>query len=171
MVFLIAFIPALAVYGVSYFTNNKRSTLVAAIAAALLGVFTGSPVFIGVDILFVALAVAISYHHIDVRTKQFQRESERQAIIAEIDETAALKSWHEALLVEREKKKVIRDEKVRELRLKAMATKRSELRAEQAGYAIAANDQSLRQPARARATEKVAEIEALIRTKYSEGDA
>ena len=171
MIFLIAFLPALAVYCVSYFTNSKAYTIIAAITAALLGVFTGNPIFLGVDILFVALATVLAYHHIDVRTKQIKEESDRQARIAEMESTASWNLRHAELLVERKKQKIIREAKLKELRLNAAAAKRSELRAEQARHARAANDQSLRESARARAAEKVAEIESLIKAKYSEGDA
>lgn len=60
MILLIALIPAVCIFLVSAGTNSKFWTTVAAIVAAAAGVFLGNPVYILIDLGFVAVVYWLS---------------------------------------------------------------------------------------------------------------
>lgn len=62
IVFLIALIPAIGVVVVAEKTRSKGAFSVAAIVAAGLGLLTGNPEYIGIDLLFVGIATYISWN-------------------------------------------------------------------------------------------------------------
>lgn len=62
VVFLIAALPAVGVFVVAEKTRNKGAVVVAALVAAALGALTGNPAYLGVDLLFVGIAVFISWN-------------------------------------------------------------------------------------------------------------
>jgi hypothetical protein len=59
MVFLIAIIPALFVFAVGVMSASKFKTRASAIIAALLGVFTGNPTFMAIDLVAVVIAYGL----------------------------------------------------------------------------------------------------------------
>lgn len=61
VVFLIAVVPAIGVVAVAEKTKNRGAVVVAALAAATLGVVTGSPAYMGIDLLCVGIATWISW--------------------------------------------------------------------------------------------------------------
>jgi hypothetical protein len=61
VVFLIALIPAIGVVVVAEKTRSKGAFLVAALVAAGLGVLTGNPAYLGIDLLFVGFAIYVSW--------------------------------------------------------------------------------------------------------------
>ncbi|WP_146204391.1 hypothetical protein [Massilia glaciei] len=67
-IFAIAVVPAVIVYVVGMHTNNKAKTTIAAIAMALLGLFTGNPGFIITDLLCVGVAYLLITESIDSRS-------------------------------------------------------------------------------------------------------
>lgn len=152
MVFLIAAIPALFVYWISVKTNSYSWTAVAGILAGAVGISTGNPTFVGVDLMCIAIAFYISH----VQIKERRNESTRQETIQADAERVRLTN---------ERNAAIRIAQVEAIK-KARAQKRTELRKEQQDYERAANDLSLRESARARAASKAAEIEDMIQQKY-----
>lgn len=101
MVFLIAFVPALAVVIVSYVTDSKSKTIIAAIIAAALGIFTGNPVFVGIDILFVGLAYYFSIVELKDRQKSKMKEEIRLQNIADMNAKREEQSgWEEQMIKE-----------------------------------------------------------------------
>lgn len=60
MVFLIAIIPALFVFVVGVMSASKSTTRAWAIIAALLGIFTGNPAFMALDLMAVAIAYGMA---------------------------------------------------------------------------------------------------------------
>lgn len=62
VVFLIAALPAVGVVVVAEKTRNKGAVVVAALVAAALGVLTGNPAYLGVDLLCVGIAIFISWN-------------------------------------------------------------------------------------------------------------
>ena len=60
VVFLIALVPAIGVVVVAEKTRSKGAVSVAAIVAAGLGLLTGNPAYIGIDLFFVGIATFIS---------------------------------------------------------------------------------------------------------------
>ncbi len=83
MVFTIAFIPALAVFIVSYWTDSKGWTIAAAVAAGLLGVLTGNPAYAGVDLLFAGLGYWVSMGLLKERLKAKSIKQARLDWVAE----------------------------------------------------------------------------------------
>ena len=61
IVILIAAAPAVAVVAVALYTKSKLATFIAAVIAATLGVVTGSPAYIALDLLFVAVATYLAW--------------------------------------------------------------------------------------------------------------
>jgi hypothetical protein len=61
VVFLIALVPAIGVVVVAKKTRSKGAVSVAAIVAAGLGLLTGNPAYIGIDLFFVGIATFISW--------------------------------------------------------------------------------------------------------------
>jgi hypothetical protein len=64
IVFLIAAVPAALVFVVGAATGSKAWATVTAIAMALVGVLTGSPHFLAIDLLFVAGAYWMTWRAI-----------------------------------------------------------------------------------------------------------
>lgn len=60
MILLIALIPALGVFVVAAISENKFKTRVAALIAAAIGVVTGDPAYMALDLLFVIIVYWIS---------------------------------------------------------------------------------------------------------------
>lgn len=60
MIFLIALVPALGVLVVAAISKSRVKTTVAALIAAVVGVFTGNPAYTALDLLFVIIAYGIS---------------------------------------------------------------------------------------------------------------
>ena len=60
MVFLIAIVPALFVFVVGAMSASKSKTRAWAIIAALLGIFTGNPAFMAIDLVAVAIAYGLA---------------------------------------------------------------------------------------------------------------
>jgi hypothetical protein len=65
IVFAIAAAPAVVVAVVAASTESRAATLAAALVAAAIGVITGNPAYIGLDIAFVALALWLSWPQVD----------------------------------------------------------------------------------------------------------
>ena len=80
MVFLIAVIPAIGVVVVAEKTHNKGAVIAAAIAAAGLGLLTGNPTYIGVDLLFVGIATFVSWN---IASKPVYLTQEEMAVASE----------------------------------------------------------------------------------------
>lgn len=60
MIFLIALLPALVVFCVAAISESRVKTTVAAFIAAAVGVLTGNPAYMALDLLFVIIAYWIS---------------------------------------------------------------------------------------------------------------
>lgn len=60
MILLIALVPALGVFVAAAITESKFKTTVAALIAAAVGVFTGDPAYMVLDLLFVIIVYWIS---------------------------------------------------------------------------------------------------------------
>lgn len=60
MIFLLALIPALGVFVVAAITESKAKTSIAAVVAAAIGVVTGNPAYMALDLLFVAVVYWVS---------------------------------------------------------------------------------------------------------------
>lgn len=61
MVFFIALLPAVVVVVVAEKTRSKGAVVVAALIAAAVGFFSGNPIYIFVDLLFVGIATCIAW--------------------------------------------------------------------------------------------------------------
>lgn len=90
MVLLIAFVPAIAVVVATEFTHNRVVIVGIAMAAAAIGVLTGSPIYMLLDLLFVGGALYIAWQltaksDYELKLEREAREAqerERQAKIA-----------------------------------------------------------------------------------------
>lgn len=60
MIFLIALVPALGVFFVAAISESRAKTTVAALLAAAVGVLTGNPAYMALDLLFVVVAYWVS---------------------------------------------------------------------------------------------------------------
>lgn len=60
LIFLIALIPALGVFVVAAITDSRAKTTIAAVVAAAVGVLTGNPAYMALDLLFVGVAYWVS---------------------------------------------------------------------------------------------------------------
>ena len=61
IVFLIAVVPAIGVVVIAEKTRSRGAVIAAAIVAAGLGLLTGNPAYIGIDLLFVGTSTYISW--------------------------------------------------------------------------------------------------------------
>lgn len=95
VVFLIAALPAVAVVVVAETTRNKAAIVAAAIVAATLGLLTGNPAFVGVDLLAVALALYISWNIAKTPLPRSPEELERRRL-ARIAAEEAQARWDKA---------------------------------------------------------------------------
>lgn len=90
MVLLIAFVPAIAVVVATEFTHNRAVIVGIAMVAAAIGVLTGSPIYMLLDLLFVGGALYIAWQltaksDYELKLEREAREAqerERQAKIA-----------------------------------------------------------------------------------------
>lgn len=64
-ILLIALVPALGVFVVAAISESKFKTTVAAVVAAAVGVFTGNPAYMALDLLLVIIAYWISMSMLD----------------------------------------------------------------------------------------------------------
>jgi hypothetical protein len=60
MIFLIALIPALGVFVVAAITESRAKTTIAAAVAAAIGILTGNPAYMALDLLFVVVVYWVS---------------------------------------------------------------------------------------------------------------
>lgn len=60
MFFLIALLPALSVFYIAAISKSRAKTTVAALLAAAVGVLTGNPAYMALDLLFVVVAYGVS---------------------------------------------------------------------------------------------------------------
>lgn len=60
MIFLIALIPAFSVFVVAAITESRAKTTIAAVVAAAVGVLTGNPAYMALDLLFVGVVYWVS---------------------------------------------------------------------------------------------------------------
>ena len=80
IVFLIAVVPAIGIVVIAEKTRSKGAVLAAAIVAAGLGLLTGNPAYIGIDLLFVGIATYIS---LNITKKPIYRTPEEIAAAQE----------------------------------------------------------------------------------------
>ena len=101
LVFLIAAIPAAVVVLVAKKTRNKAAIIATALVAVALGVLTGNPAYMGVDLVCVAVAVLISWQIAGTPIERTQEEIERQRLArikAEEDQAKWDKAFNEFLV-------------------------------------------------------------------------
>lgn len=77
MVALIAFVPALIVLVVSFWTDSKGWTLFSAILMAAMGALTGNPIYAVLDVLVVYGAYVLANHLLKDRLFEKSRNLER----------------------------------------------------------------------------------------------
>ncbi len=77
MVALIAFVPALIVLIVSFWTDSKGWTLFSAILMAAMGALTGNPIYAVLDVLVVYGAYVLANHLLKDRLFEKSRNLER----------------------------------------------------------------------------------------------
>lgn len=92
IVFLIAVVPAIGVVVIAEKTRSKGAVVAAAIVAAGLGLLTGNPAYIGIDLLFVSIATYISWGITKTpiyRTPEENAAAQEKARLARIAEQEA----------------------------------------------------------------------------------
>ena len=75
MIALIALIPALIVYAAAYFSKNLFITILTAVIMALIGVFTGNPIYILANVMFVWIGYLLSQEHIKYHEKEIKEQT------------------------------------------------------------------------------------------------
>lgn len=70
MIFLIALIPALGVFVVAAITESRAKTTIAAVVAAAVGVLTGNPAYMALDLVFVAVVYWVSISNLGGGTSE-----------------------------------------------------------------------------------------------------
>lgn len=85
MIALIALVPAVVVFIVSFWTDSKGWTLFSAVLMAILGAATGNPIFAGLDIVVVFVAYVWSNYLLKDRLKRKNAERQRQARVAAME--------------------------------------------------------------------------------------
>ena len=80
LVFLIAAVPAAAVVLVAEKTRSKAAIIAAASVAVAVGVFTGNPAYVGVDLVCVGVALLISWQIAKTPIDRTPEEIERRRL-------------------------------------------------------------------------------------------
>jgi hypothetical protein len=93
VVFAIAAIPAAVVVVVAAVTRSRTKTSIAAVLAALVGALTGNPVYMAIDLGFVALAVFFAWPQPDLAASKAGAEARVAAIEAKSEARAARRAY------------------------------------------------------------------------------